>query len=206
MKIQNQIETGGNNRLKYSFLFPVLGSLFLLVGCAGVSGDFECNETTTDRCMTMDQANQKARMKTDSLKGKQGAAALPGLVNLPPQASRSAPVMSQPLPARPVITSPVRSSESKPVSNTTQNRMFAASTIKPVSPAPVRTVMPVITAPSCPQQRCDNLGETRPQRSVETMANVWVAPWVDANDVFHQPGRVSFVVDASRWQLPQSVY
>ncbi|CNL74533.1 type IV conjugative transfer system lipoprotein TraV [Yersinia enterocolitica] len=204
MKIQNQIETGGNNRLKYAFLFPVLGSLFLLAGCAGVSGDFECNETTTDRCMTMDQANQKARMKTDSSKGKQGAAALPGLVNLPPQAS--APVMSPPLPARPVITSPARASESKPVSHTTQNRIFAASTIKPVAPAPVRTVMPVITAASCPQQRCDNLGETRPQRSVDTMANVWVAPWVDANDVFHQPGRVSFVVDASRWQLPQSVY
>jgi conjugal transfer pilus assembly protein TraV len=192
--------------MKYHFLLPVLGGLFLLVGCAGVSGDFECNETTTDRCMTMDQANQKARLKTDSSKGKQGAAALPGLVDLPPQTSRSTPAVSQPLPIRPVITSPARSGEVKPVNNTAQNRMFATSTSKPTLSTPVRTVVPVITAPSCPQLRCDNLGESRPQRSVETMVNVWVAPWVDADDVFHQPGRVSFVVDTSRWQLPQSVY
>lgn len=195
--------------MKYHFLLPVLGSLFLLVGCAGVSGDFECNETTTDRCMTMDQANQKARQKTDSSKGKQGAAALPGLVNLPPQASRSTPAVSQPLPVRPLISSPVRSGDIKPVSNTTSRNMLttsATSSNKPAVPTPVRAVMPVITAPSCPQLRCDNLGETHPQRSVETMANVWIAPWVDANDVFHQPGRVSFVADASHWQLPQSVY
>lgn len=192
--------------MKYHFLLPVLGSLFLLVGCAGVSGDFECNETTSDRCMTMDQANQKARLKTDSGKGKLGAAALPGLVDLPPQTSRSTPAVSQPLPVRPVITTPVRSGEIKPVNKTAQNRMLSTSPLQPVVSTPVRAVIPVITAPVCPQQRCDNLGETRPQRSVETMANVWVAPWVDINNVFHQPGRVSFVVDTSRWQLPQSVY
>ncbi|WP_232479347.1 TraV family lipoprotein [Aeromonas salmonicida] len=36
-------------------------------------------------------------------------------------------------------------------------------------------------------------------------ASVWIAPWIDASDVFHQPGRVSFVVTPGTWQLPQQL-
>ena len=34
-------------------------------GCAGSASEFECNATTSDRCMTMEQANEMARKKTE---------------------------------------------------------------------------------------------------------------------------------------------
>ncbi|ELZ5529400.1 TraV family lipoprotein, partial [Escherichia coli] len=43
-----------------SFFIPLLGTL-LLYGCAGTSTEFECNATTSDTCMTMEQANEKAK-------------------------------------------------------------------------------------------------------------------------------------------------
>lgn len=43
-----------------SFFIPLLGTL-LLSGCAGTSTEFECNATTSDTCMTMEQANEKAK-------------------------------------------------------------------------------------------------------------------------------------------------
>ncbi len=43
-----------------SLFIPLLGTL-LLSGCAGTSTEFECNATTSDTCMTMEQANEKAK-------------------------------------------------------------------------------------------------------------------------------------------------
>ena len=43
-----------------SLFIPLLGTL-LLSGCAGTSTEFECNATTSDTCMTMKQANEKAK-------------------------------------------------------------------------------------------------------------------------------------------------
>ncbi len=40
-----------------SLFIPLLGTL-LLSGCAGTSTEFECNATTSDTCMTMEQANE----------------------------------------------------------------------------------------------------------------------------------------------------
>jgi uncharacterized lipoprotein YajG len=37
-----------------SLFIPLLGTL-LLSGCAGTSTEFECNATTSDTCMTMEQ-------------------------------------------------------------------------------------------------------------------------------------------------------
>ncbi|QCR38876.1 TraV family lipoprotein [Nissabacter sp. SGAir0207] len=39
-------------------------------------------------------------------------------------------------------------------------------------------------------------------RTAERTANVWIAPYVDTQDVFHQPGRVSFVLTAPAWHMP----
>jgi len=88
--------------MKRFLLLPVLGSALLLAGCAGVSGDFECDATTRDRCMTMGQANQKARQQSDAAVGKPAAGALPGLVNPPPQASvpRTLPAVAVPAPVQ----------------------------------------------------------------------------------------------------------
>lgn len=43
-----------------SLFIPLLGTL-LLSGCAGTNTEFECNATTSDTCMTMEQANEKAK-------------------------------------------------------------------------------------------------------------------------------------------------
>ncbi|MFO6300467.1 type IV conjugative transfer system lipoprotein TraV [Rahnella selenatireducens] len=177
--------------MKRLLLLPLVGGTLLLTGCAGVSGDLECNATTSDRCMTMGQANQKARQLSGDVAGKPDAGALPTLVNPPPQASATPPVKSSPLPVRPAVV----------------------STARPVITAPVRSApvsKPFVTAaaaglPSCPTGRCESPGQVRAQRSAEAIAHVWIAPWVDTDDAFHQPGRVSFVVNDARWQMPTSI-
>ncbi|EGY29727.1 type IV conjugative transfer system lipoprotein TraV [Candidatus Regiella insecticola 5.15] len=79
--------------MKHFLLLTVVGSVLLLTGCAGVGGDFECHATTRDRCMTMEQANQKARQQEKTSKGKQAVARLPDPVNLPLQISGTAPAV-----------------------------------------------------------------------------------------------------------------
>lgn len=61
-----------------SFFIPLLGTL-LLSGCAGTSTEFECNATTSDTCMTMEQANEKAKKLEQSSEAKPVAASLPRL-------------------------------------------------------------------------------------------------------------------------------
>ena len=60
-------------------------------------------------------------------------------------------------------------------------------------------------APSCQSVRCDNPGTVHPQRSRDRIATVWIAPWVDSDNAFHQPGRVSFVVTPAEWLLPSRI-
>lgn len=180
--------------MKPLFLLSIIFSAILLTGCAGVSGDLECNATTSDRCMTMGQANQKARQLSGDVAGKPAAAALPALVNPPPQASFTQLAPSSALPARPIVVSPAR-----PVATTAPLRSASAPT--PFGPTRVTPV----ALPSCPTGRCDSPGQVRAQRTVEGIAHVWVAPWVDTDDVFHQPGRVSFVASDAHWQIPTSI-
>jgi type IV conjugative transfer system lipoprotein TraV len=49
--------------MKELMLLIPLGSALLLTGCAGTESDFECNATTSDTCMTMEQANEKAKAR-----------------------------------------------------------------------------------------------------------------------------------------------
>ena len=64
-----------------SFFIPLLGTL-LLSGCAGTSTEFECNATTSDTCMTMEQANEKAKKLEQSSEAKPVAASLPRLADI----------------------------------------------------------------------------------------------------------------------------
>ncbi|TDS84831.1 conjugal transfer pilus assembly protein TraV [Rahnella sp. BIGb0236] len=179
--------------MKRLLLLPLVGGALLLTGCAGVSGDLECNATTSDRCMTMGQANQKGRQLSGDVAGKPAAAALPALVNPPPLASVTPSANSYALPARPVVASAVRPATPAPVRPAPLSRPLVTTSVTPLS------------LPSCPTGRCDSPGQVRVQRSAEGIAHVWVAPWVDTDDVFHQPGRVSFVVNDAKWQIPQSI-
>lgn len=179
--------------MKPLLLLSAVCSVMLLTGCAGVSGDLECNATTSDRCMTMGQANQKARQLSGDVAGKPAAAALPALVNPPPQASVTPPANTNALPARPTVVSPARPAATTAVRSASAPKPFVTTGVSPVG------------LPSCPSGRCDNPGQVRAQRSVEGIAHVWVAPWVDTDDVFHQPGRVSFVASDAHWQIPTSI-
>ncbi|EAB7503673.1 TPA: type IV conjugative transfer system lipoprotein TraV [Salmonella enterica] len=181
------------------------GSVLLLSGCAGVKSSFDCDATTSDTCMTMTKANQLARDKAAKQAGKLAAGGLPSLVNLPAPSSAPAPVR----PGRFVATTSWASFP-EPASSGKQQATGAAR-VTPVSVATsrsvqitpsVRTVTPV---PSCQSVRCDNPGSVHPQRSQDRTATVWIAPWVDSDNAFHQPGRVSFVVSPADWVLPARV-
>ena len=194
------------------------GSALLLSGCAGVKSSFDCDATTSDTCMTMTKANQLARDKAAKQAGKPAAGGLPSLVNLPatsaaavPSASRA--VINAPSGTRTVSTTPAVSAGSSAGVNT--NTATSTLTPRPVAGTPVTTtpspvayrpVGSVVTpAPSCQSVRCDHPGSVHPQRSQDQIATVWIAPWVDSDNAFHQPGRVSFVVSPADWVLPSRV-
>jgi type IV conjugative transfer system lipoprotein TraV len=43
----------------------------------------------------------------------------------------------------------------------------------------------------------------RPLRKGEETTSLWIAPYVDADDVYHQPATVLFVVKPSAWGQPR---
>ncbi|HBU8219087.1 TPA: type IV conjugative transfer system lipoprotein TraV, partial [Klebsiella pneumoniae] len=43
----------------------------------------------------------------------------------------------------------------------------------------------------------------RPLRKGEETTSLWIAPYVDADDVYHQPATVLFVVTPSAWGQPR---
>ncbi|MCY1859745.1 type IV conjugative transfer system lipoprotein TraV, partial [Klebsiella pneumoniae] len=67
--------------MKELMLLIPLGSALLLTGCAGTETEFQCNATTSDTCMTMEQANEKAKLKEERSDAKPAAAGLPRLAD-----------------------------------------------------------------------------------------------------------------------------
>ncbi|EBV8416543.1 type IV conjugative transfer system protein TraV [Salmonella enterica subsp. enterica serovar Oranienburg] len=63
----------------------------------------------------------------------------------------------------------------------------AAREVKPV--APVSTVSPVVPP--------------RPLRTGEQTAALWIAPYIDSQDIYHQPSGVFFVIKPSAWGKPR---
>ncbi|MBL1980664.1 type IV conjugative transfer system lipoprotein TraV, partial [Klebsiella pneumoniae] len=43
----------------------------------------------------------------------------------------------------------------------------------------------------------------RPLRKGEETTSLWIAPYVDSDDVYHQPATVLFVVKPSAWGQPR---
>lgn len=194
------------------------GSALLLSGCAGVKSSFDCDATTSDTCMTMTKANQLARDKAAKQAGKPAAGGLPSLVNLPatsaaavPSASRAVINVSsgaQVTSNRPAVSAGAATGISTNAAASTLTPRPVAGTPVTTTPSPVayRPVGSVVTpTPSCQNVRCDNPGTVHPQRSRDQIATVWIAPWVDSDNAFHQPGRVSFVVSPADWVLPARV-
>ncbi|HGW3168888.1 TPA: type IV conjugative transfer system lipoprotein TraV, partial [Klebsiella pneumoniae] len=88
--------------MKELMLLIPLGSALLLTGCAGTETEFECNATTSDTCMTMEQANEKAKTREENA-AKPAAAGLPRLAD---GNFRTLSQVSYPLPPQPDLTRP----------------------------------------------------------------------------------------------------
>ncbi|EMF1615302.1 type IV conjugative transfer system lipoprotein TraV [Citrobacter freundii] len=160
-----------------------------LTGCAGMNSDFDCNKTATDQCLTTGEANKLAAQgkSLDELNAgktakKPAGETLPALRNVAPvvNASRPVSVAATGTPATPLIAP-------RPLATAPAGTMLAG-VIPRVSPRPVVPVTPVNTA-----------GRVQVQRIPDATQRLWIAPWVDTDDNFHQPSVVEFVKNKSHW-------
>lgn len=180
--------------MKNILLTPLLGSVLLLTGCVGMNSDFTCNETVQDQCMTMEQANSKARFKQEgagAIKGKPvSPVTLPAVVN--PQPS-SVPVTSRMAPA--THSSSLLKTPAVPATTYAQ-----ANAVTQVTP-PVTAFRPSVAPQAVTAYRdtYSDIGMVPPVRQNATTSRLWVAAWVDEHDTYHQPSVVSFVVTPSHW-------
>ncbi|WP_409256725.1 type IV conjugative transfer system lipoprotein TraV [Lelliottia nimipressuralis] len=160
----------------------------MLSGCAGTASDFECNATTSDACMTIEQANEKAK-RLEASAVKPDAAALPRLAEGNFRTVSAQPLTLPPAPAVSVASRGSLSGGSHFVANP-----FAHS----ADQEPLNNAAPVVA----PQQTHESIVDPRPLRLGEKTAGLWIAPYIDTQDVYHQPGRVYFVVKPSAWGKP----
>lgn len=136
-----------------------------------------------DTCMTMEQANEKAKKLEQSSEAKPVAASLPRLAE---GNFRTMPVQTvtatTPSGSRPAVTAHPEQKLLAP-----RPLFTAAREVKTV--VPVSSVTPV-TPP-------------RPLRTGEQTAALWIAPYIDNQDVYHQPSSVFFVIKPSAWGKPR---
>lgn len=163
-----------------------LASLLTLSGCAGTTSDFECNATTSDTCMTIEQANEKAKRLEEASTVKPGATSLPRLAE---GNFRTLSVQPLTLPAEPVHSVASRNTPLKGTPHVTRPQPPTAARV------PVSTVAPVVVR--------ESIVDPRPLRVGEKTAGLWIAPYIDTQDVYHQPTRVFFVVKPSAWGTPR---
>lgn len=158
-----------------------LAGILMLSACAGTASDFECNATTSDTCMTIEQANEKAKRLEESAV-KPDAAALPRLAEGNFRTASAQPLTPPPVPAP------------SGGSHFVANPFARPADVKPASQA-----APVVA----PQPTHESIVDPRPLHVGEKTAGLWIAPYVDTQDVYHQPGRVFFVVKPSAWGKPR---
>lgn len=175
--------------MKY-LTIPLFAIVLSLTGCAGVNSEFECNATTSDSCMTMEEANQKAKSVTDTSKAAPAADVSLNLANssLP----KIAP-LSQ--------ATSIQDGQGGTVTQADMTSMLknSAGTAESIASKPL-TTLSSCTVTSCPKE-----AQVIAHRLSEGIAQLWVAPYIDADDVLHQPGNVIFVVKPSSWQQIKSV-
>ncbi|HHH1368303.1 TPA: type IV conjugative transfer system lipoprotein TraV [Yersinia enterocolitica] len=178
-----------------TLLFPLMAMMpLLLTGCVGMNSDFTCNETVQDQCMTMEQANSKARYK------QEGAGAVKGK----PVSPVALPAVANPQPSPVPVTSRIA-----PVVNT--SLLLKTPTVPATTHAPMNVVSQVtpsvtafrpggaVTPGATHTDTYSDIGMVPPVRQNASTSRLWVAAWVDEHDTYHQPSVVSFVVTPSHW-------
>jgi conjugal transfer pilus assembly protein TraV len=170
--------------MKKILLINVLGGAFLLAGCAGTNSDFECNATTSDSCMTIEEANEKAKLREEK-SGKLDVTALPVLGEGDFSKANVERIM------------PIKSSEPG------QKAISSALVGKSNSPMNTAVKPTAKTEIGCAEKGCWSVEKNRPTRIGERTAELWIAPWIDTEDVYHQESNVFFVVSSSAWGKPR---
>lgn len=178
-------------------IMPLVAGVGLLSGCAGMNTDFDCNTVAHDKCMTMEQANQMAaghtvsNDKVDVPAGKPDASAetLPRLAPVPVSPSPLTGIQSA---SRDAGGHSARSSQAGGASRLLPRR----SDTSPVLPSSRPPFSPAYTSTS---QVYADTGITPPVRVNPTSARLWIAAWIDSDDVYHQPSVVSFVAAPDHW-------
>lgn len=159
------------------YMLLMAGSVLLLSGCAGMKSEFDCNATASNSCMTMDEANNKARSTTersDAIKQ----------ISLPRLAGSGSQPLTSPLPFAVKTPAEISDSVISPASSPASGKAATESRIIP-DRGSVR-----------PEFR---RATPEPVRLQATTARMWIAAWTDEQDVWHQPSLVAFEVTPSRW-------
>ncbi|MEG2554313.1 MAG: type IV conjugative transfer system lipoprotein TraV [Hafnia sp.] len=184
----------------------LIASAFLLSGCAGMNSEFACGEGALDRCMTMDEANNKARASSESAVK---ATILPPLAarasqSLPPTSpsGRVVAPVATPMPIAAVTSATpavaVNHAPSMNVTPTGPRNPFSGRSA--VVPASVNSVSPASTpARAAPTSGWADIGMAPPVRQSASVARLWIAAWVDEGQVYHQPSVVSFEAKPTHW-------
>jgi conjugal transfer pilus assembly protein TraV len=202
-------------------------AVLALTGCAGMKDDFDCKAVASDSCITMRQADEKARAQDQSGQRNyqpagsrsgpaiQGRGRLPSLIDmsrslapvrLSEQPSPLIPTPSRVLSAPAVVSTPPVAT-SYPASDTGRLE-FTRKSSSGLSDAPdalgaVPSTTPADSmthrATTCTPTHCPNT-MAAPQRQMESVVRLWVAPYVDSVDAVHAPSEVFFVRSPADWR------
>ena len=171
-------------------MHKLLGAALLcgaLTGCAGMNSDFDCNKTATDQCLSMSDASRLAakHKSLDDLSTEKGNSPKP-----------VAEALATPGNQKPAVN------PNRPVSVTTLTPRPAAGQ----SPSPsllhssAVVARPVVVPNgSITPASYSGPGHIDATRVPDATQRLWIAPWVDEQDNFHQPAVVEFVKNKSHW-------
>lgn len=196
----------------------LIASVFLLTGCAGMNSEFTCGATAKDQCMTMDEANNKARAHSESAVK---TAVLPPLATLAPVSSpapvpraassvttvsRITPVASPSpslvTPIVPAITTAPSTVAASSSRNPLTGRSRATASLTGSTPVSATRTAPVVPwVRATPASGWSDIGMAPPIRQSASVARLWIAAWVDEGQVYHQPSVVSFEATAAHWSV-----
>lgn len=164
--------------MKHVHPLTTVFGILLISGCAATQSDFQCNATTRDSCMTMEQANDKAKGYAESHPIKSAALSLPTLAEGDFRAQVAPKSTAASLPKTRWLTS-------------------SAPEKRPITPSAPSTTSLTLTAVK------PTVAASTPLRTVDQTARLWIAPYIDNQDVYHHAGWVEFVVTSSHWGNPR---
>ncbi|MBN3262960.1 type IV conjugative transfer system lipoprotein TraV [Pectobacterium brasiliense] len=177
-------------------MHKIMGAVFvcgILSGCAGMNSDFDCNKTATDQCLSMTEANKLAAkgkslddLGVEQSVKKPAGETLPALRNVAPIVNTNRSVS-------------VASTGSQAVRTVSPHPIYSAPTSGELASLAKVTASERKTNSASPSPSVGE-GRVTAQRIPDVTQRLWVAPWVDTDDNFHQPAVIEFVKNKSRWE------